>query len=111
MTMILLIDDEPAITESLAYAFERAGMDTCTASSLASADAALEVHRPDLVILDLMLPDGNGLDWLRQFRTQSTVPVIVLSSHDDAVDQIVGLEVGADDYVGKPFLRGLSSLE
>ena len=101
--MILLIDDEPAITESLAYAFERAGMDTCTASSLAAADAALEVHRPDLVILDLMLPDGNGLDWLRQFRTQSTVPVIVLSSHDDAVDQIVGLEVGADDYVGKPF--------
>jgi len=101
--MILLVDDEPAITESLAFAFERAGMDTCTAASLMAADQALQSYSPDLVVLDLMLPDGHGLDWLRHLRTHSKVPVIVLSSHDDPVDQIVGLEVGADDYVGKPF--------
>ncbi len=104
MTTVLLVDDEPAITESLAYALGRAGYQTRTAASLAAADAALAADGGlALIILDLMLPDGNGLDWLRSLRTRSDVPVIILSSHDDSVDHIVGLEVGADDYVGKPF--------
>lgn len=103
MPIILLVDDEPAITESLAYAFERGGFVARAAASLSEAEAALEGEQIALVVLDLMLPDGNGLDWLRGLRTRSDVPVIILSSHDDPVDHIVGLEVGADDYVSKPF--------
>lgn len=103
MSLILLVDDEPAITESLAFALDRAGFSTETASTLEGATTALADRPFDLIILDLMLPDGNGLDWLRAFRGQSSLPVIILSSHDESVDQIVGLEVGADDYVGKPF--------
>jgi two-component system catabolic regulation response regulator CreB len=102
MSYILLIDDEPAITESLAYALERGGFSAQSAGSLAEADAAL-LQEPALIVLDLMLPDGNGLDWLRVLRQRSNVPVIILSSHDDPVDHIVGLEVGADDYIDKPF--------
>jgi len=100
---ILLIDDEPAITESLAYAFERAGFGTQAAATLAAANAHLAEDVFDLVILDLMLPDGNGLDWLRALRRHSRLPVIILSSHDDAVEHVVGLELGADDYINKPF--------
>jgi len=103
VSRILLVDDEPAITESLAFAFGRAGFETEAASTLARATAALSNGTFDFIILDLMLPDGNGLDWLREFRGQSNLPVIILSSHDESVDQIVGLEVGADDYVSKPF--------
>ncbi len=100
---ILLVDDEPAITESLAYALGRAGFETRTARTLAEADAALTQAPPALVILDLMLPDGNGLDWLRARADGDRIPVIILSSHDDPVEHIVGLELGADDYVDKPF--------
>lgn len=103
MPTVLLVDDEPAITESLAYALARAGFDSHDARTLAEADAALEAQAVDLVVLDLMLPDGNGLDWLRTLRQRTALPVIILSSHDDPVDHIVGLEVGADDYVDKPF--------
>ena len=103
MPRILLIDDEPAITESLAYALSRAGFETLAARTIAEADAALGEVAVDLVILDLVLPDGNGLEWLKGLRTRSKLPVIILSSHDEAVDHIVGLEVGADDYVDKPF--------
>lgn len=100
---ILLVDDEPAITDSLAYALEREGFVARPTHSLAEADVALERGGVDLVILDLMLPDGNGLDWLRALRQRDATPVIILSSHDEAVDHIVGLELGADDYVDKPF--------
>lgn len=100
---VLLIDDEPAITDSLAYALDRAGYGAAAARSLAEADALRREQAFDLVILDLKLPDGNGLDWLRTLRQTSDQPVIILSSHDDAVEHIVGLEVGADDYIDKPF--------
>ena len=103
MTRILLVDDEPAITESLAYAFERVGIQSLSASCLSDATRLLESEAVDLIVLDLVLPDGNGLDWLRTVRAHSQIPVIILSSHDETVDQVVGLEVGADDYVGKPF--------
>jgi DNA-binding response OmpR family regulator len=103
MASVLLVDDEPAITESLAYALGRAGFDTSTAGTLSEADARMEDDVHDLVVLDLMLPDGNGLDWLRALRQHSRVPVIILSSHDDAVEHVVALEMGADDYIDKPF--------
>ena len=103
MTRILLVDDEPAITESIAYALERVGFETLAASDLATADAQLAGNQIDLIVLDIVLPDGNGLDWLRSFRGRSRIPVIILSSHDETVDHVVGLELGADDYIGKPF--------
>ena len=103
MPRILLVDDERAITESLAYALGRAGFESDAAPSLSRAQAQLAAKPPDLVVLDLMLPDGNGLDWLRELRQQSQVPVIILSSHDDPVEHVVALEMGADDYVDKPF--------
>ncbi len=103
MASVLLVDDEPAITESLAYALGRAGFETAAASTLSEADARMEDGTHDLVVLDLMLPDGNGLDWLRALRLCSRVPVIILSSHDDAVEHVVALEMGADDYIDKPF--------
>ncbi|MEE2755120.1 MAG: response regulator transcription factor [Myxococcota bacterium] len=103
MTCILLVDDEPAITESLAYAFERVGIKSLSASCLSDATRLFESELIDLIVLDLVLPDGNGLDWLKKIRAYSQIPVIILSSHDETVDQVVGLEVGADDYVGKPF--------
>lgn len=103
MSRVLLIDDEPAITESLAYALGRAGFETATAPSLNTAQQHLDAGGFSLVVLDLMLPDGNGLDWLRQLRQRSDLPVIILSSHDDPVEHVVGLELGADDYIDKPF--------
>lgn len=103
MPSVLLIDDEPAITDSLAYALERAGYATAAARTLAEAEALRQAGAFDLAILDLMLPDGNGLDWLRALRQDDALPVIILSSHDDAVEHIVGLELGADDYIDKPF--------
>lgn len=103
MHTILLVDDEPAITESLAFALRRSGLRAVSAASLAQANAQLSEAQPALIILDLMLPDGDGLDWLRSLRTRSALPVIILSSHDDEIDHIVALELGADDYVDKPF--------
>ena len=103
MKTVLLIDDEPAITESLDFALSRAGFETMTAHTLGEADVIVGSHVIDLVVLDISLPDGNGLDWLRQLRTRSQTPVIILSSHDETIDHVVGLELGADDYVDKPF--------
>jgi len=103
--LILLIDDEPAITDSLAFALGSGGFRSVSAGTLGEADALVQAHATELsfVILDLTLPDGHGFDWLRAFRTRSTCPVVILSSHDDEIEHIVGLEIGADDYIDKPF--------
>ncbi len=101
MSAILVVDDEPAIRESLAFALKRDGFAIAEAASLREAQQRLE--GADLVILDLVLPDGNGLDFLRALRAKSDVPVIVLTSRDEETDRVVGLEMGADDYVLKPF--------
>ena len=101
MPLILIVDDEPAIRESLAFALKRDGFAIAEASSLKGAAASLA--GAELVLLDLVLPDGNGLDFLRSLRAKSDVPVIVLTSRDEETDRVVGLEMGADDYVLKPF--------
>jgi DNA-binding response OmpR family regulator len=101
MARILLVDDEPAIRESLAFALRRDGFDVSEAASLREARPL--TGDADLVLLDLVLPDGNGLDFLRSLRGRSDVPVIVLTSRDEETDRVVGLEIGADDYVLKPF--------
>jgi DNA-binding response OmpR family regulator len=99
MTRVLIVDDEPAIRESLAFALKRDGFEVAEAASLKEARSG----EADLVVLDLVLPDGNGLDFLRALRAKSDVPVIVLTSRDEETDRVVGLEMGADDYVLKPF--------
>ena len=100
---ILLVEDEPAITEPLAESLEREGFDLRIAGTVAEAlDAAARVE-PDLILLDLMLPDGSGFDVCRQVRGTSQVPIIMLTARGDEADRIVGLELGADDYVVKPF--------
>ena len=101
---ILLVDDELAITESLSYSLKTAGFEPISVGDLSSASHAL-LNYSDLalVILDLSLPDGHGFDWLKQLRLNSSIPVIILSSHDDEIEHIVGLEIGADDFIDKPF--------
>src|ERR1700736_2765202 len=101
MAAILLVDDEPAIRESLAFALRRDGFEVEEASTRREARSLAE--GADLVILDFVLPDGSGLPFLRSLRERSDVPVIVLTSRDEETDRVVGLEMGADDYVLKPF--------
>ena len=100
--MILLVEDETSITEPLAEALRREGFETEVAGTVAEA---LELARrdPDLVLLDLMLPDGSGFDVCRELRKHSQVPIIMLTARGEEADRVVGLELGADDYVVKPF--------
>ncbi|MEP7049277.1 MAG: response regulator transcription factor [Pseudomonadota bacterium] len=98
---ILVVEDEPAIAESVAYALGRDGFSVTVA---ATASAAITLAEgADLVVLDLMLPDGSGFDLIAAWRRNKRTPVIVLSSRDGEADRVVALEAGADDYVTKPF--------
>jgi len=103
VTRILIVEDEPALAEPLAYLLSREGYETETASDGTSALASFERDSPDLVLLDLMLPGISGVDVCREIRTRSQVPIIMLTAKDSEVDIVVGLELGADDYVTKPY--------
>ena len=100
---VLIVEDERAIADSLAYALKREGFEARVATDGESGLRLAEEHKPDLVILDLMLPGIGGLDVCRVLRRKSTVPIIMLTAKAEEVDRVVGLEVGADDYVTKPF--------
>ena len=100
---IVAVDDEESILKVLRHTLERAGFEVHTCKDVASAPPLVNEVHPDLLILDLMLPDGSGLDLTRDIRRTSDVPIIILSARDDEVDRILGLELGADDYVTKPF--------
>ena len=100
---VLLVDDEEAITTPLAEALRREGFDTVVAATAAAALEQAGAVEPDLVLLDLMLPDGSGFDVCRELRRTSQVPIIMVTARGDEADRIVGLELGADDYVTKPF--------
>jgi two-component system response regulator RegX3 len=100
---ILMVEDETSITEPLAEALDREGFDTRVAGTVADALRAAEDEMPDLVLLDVMLPDGSGYDVARALRERSKVPIIMLTARGEETDRIVGLELGADDYVVKPF--------
>jgi DNA-binding response OmpR family regulator len=102
-TRILYVEDEPAILEPMAKALERAGFETLTATTVKEALAIDERSEPDLLLIDLMLPDGDGRDICREVRRRRDVPVIMLTARGTETDRIVGLEIGADDYVVKPF--------
>src|SRR5918999_376940 len=100
---ILMVEDESSITEPLAEALDREGFDTRVAGTVAAALEAASEQMPDLVLLDVMLPDGSGYDVARTLRESSKVPIIMLTARGEETDRIVGLELGADDYVVKPF--------
>mgnify|MGYP006093892469 CR=1 FL=1 len=103
---ILIIEDEPDIRETLVYNFSREGYDILSASSLLEARSQIKSNTFSLILLDLMLPDGSGLDLCREIKSdkyKSSIPIIILTAKDDEVDKVVGFELGADDYVTKPF--------
>jgi two-component system, OmpR family, response regulator RegX3 len=100
---ILMVEDETSITEPLAEALDREGFDTRVAGTVADALEQAASELPDLVLLDVMLPDGSGYDVARTLRERSKVPIIMLTARGEETDRIVGLELGADDYIVKPF--------
>ncbi len=100
---VLVVDDEPVVRDVVVRYLDHEGFVARQAANGAQAREMIQEHSPSLVILDLMLPDGNGLDLCRWIRTSSDVPVIVLTARGEEQDRITGLELGADDYVVKPF--------
>ena len=100
---MLVVDDEPMVREVVSRYLRRDGLDVHELDDGADAIRWLDSHRPDLVVLDVMLPGTDGLGVLRKLRAMSTVPVIMLTARTDELDRVLGLELGADDYVLKPF--------
>jgi two-component system, OmpR family, response regulator RegX3 len=100
---ILLVEDEAAIAESVAYSLQGEGFEVETAADGVDALSLFRSFAPDLIILDLMLPRLSGLDLCRIVRKESSVPIIMLTAKTEEIDRVVGLELGADDYVPKPF--------
>ncbi|MFE6965946.1 MULTISPECIES: winged helix-turn-helix domain-containing protein [unclassified Agromyces] len=103
MTRILLVEDEIALSDPLSFLLEREGYEIEVAADGPSAIAAFDRDGADLVLLDLMLPGLPGTEVCREIRTRSTVPIIMLTAKDSEIDIVVGLELGADDYVTKPY--------
>jgi DNA-binding response OmpR family regulator len=103
MKKILVVDDEKKIIEIIKAYLEREGYQVTSASDGKTALSLARVETPDLIILDLMLPEISGLEVCRAIRKQSDVPIIMLTARDEVTDKIIGLEMGADDYVTKPF--------
>ncbi|MGV9196840.1 response regulator [Arcanobacterium canis] len=103
MTKILVVDDEPTYRETLEFNLSRDGFEVATAASGPQAVVEFRSFQPDLIVLDLMLPQMSGEDVFRKIRNESDVPVIMLTAKDSEIDRVVGLELGADDYVTKPY--------
>src|SRR5918995_4386147 len=103
MTTILVVDDEPIVREVVVRYLRREGYRTLEAGDGDLAKTLVESERPDLVVLDLMLPGADGLSVCRWIRARGSLPIIMLTARGEEADRIVGLEVGADDYVTKPF--------
>jgi two-component system KDP operon response regulator KdpE len=100
---VLVVDDEPQITRGLKVVLRQAGYDVATADTKQGALDALSVRPPDAVVLDLVLPDGSGVDVCKEVRGWSRVPIVVLSAVGDEREKVRALDAGADDYVTKPF--------
>jgi two-component system, OmpR family, KDP operon response regulator KdpE len=101
--LVLVVDDEPQILRALQTNLRGAGYDVATATSAREAVSAAAMRPPDAVILDLVLPDGSGIDVARELRTWSAAPILVLSVVGDEAEKVAALDAGADDYVQKPF--------
>jgi two-component system, OmpR family, response regulator len=100
---ILVVDDDPHIRDVIGFALEKAGMTTEMARDGGEALSLFRRRPPDMIILDVGMPDTDGLEVCREIRRSSNVPILFLSARDDEIDRIVGLEIGGDDYVTKPF--------
>ncbi len=100
---VLVVDDDPALSEMLTIVLRGEGFDTAVVADGTKVMPAVRELRPDVVLLDLMLPGMNGIDVCRAIRTESGVPIVMLTAKTDTVDIVLGLESGADDYVVKPF--------
>jgi len=105
MTKILLVEDEASFSEALSYVLGKEGFEVVLADTGDGAIAAFDKGGADLVLLDLMLPGLSGTEVCRQLRSRSAVPIIMLTAKDTEVDKVVGLELGADDYVTKPYSK------
>lgn len=103
MPQVLVVDDDPHIRQLLVFALEKAGLSAREAEDGEAALASVEQQRPDLVVLDINMPKLDGLEVCRRLRAQGDLPILFLSSRDDEIDRILGIELGADDYVVKPF--------
>ena len=103
MTHILVVEDEVSFSDPLSYLLEKEGYDVAVAETGPDAITAFDTDGADLVLLDLMLPGLSGIDVCRAIRQRSNVPVIMLTAKDGEIDKVVGLEIGADDYVTKPY--------
>jgi DNA-binding response OmpR family regulator len=104
--LVLLVEDECSIAEPFAHALQRAGFRTTIAQTGAEAISLAAASGPDVILLDLALPDGDGRDVCRRLRRESSVPIIMVTASGTVTDRVVGLELGADDYVVKPFATG-----
>ena len=100
---VLVVDDEPAVTDLLAYNLRKAHYDVLVANDGLEALRLANKASPDLILLDLMIPEVDGLDVCRELRKTSGVPIIMITARGEEIDRVVGLELGADDYVTKPF--------
>ena len=103
MTSVLVVDDEPSFTEALSVGLRREGFEVRTAADGRAALAEISESEPDLILLDVMLPGMSGLDVCREIRKTTRVPLIMVTARAEEIDAVVGLEVGADDYVCKPY--------
>ena len=103
MAKILIADDDPHIRQLLAFALEKAGFEVAEAEDGEAALEKAESAAPDLLVLDINMPRMSGLDVCRQLRAKSELPILILSSRDEEIDRVLGIELGADDYVVKPF--------
>lgn len=102
-TKVLVVDDEPSIVELIRFNLEREGFKVTAAYSGGGLLDRIRAERPDLVILDIMLPGEDGLTICREIRKESNLPIIMLTAKDSETDKVLGLELGADDYITKPF--------
>jgi two-component system response regulator RegX3 len=103
MTRILIIEDEVSFSEALSFLLEKEGFETRVAETGKQGVQAFNEEQFDLILLDLMIPEMSGIDVCRTIRTTSNIPIIMLTAKDSEVDKVVGLELGADDYVTKPY--------
>ncbi|MBE1553959.1 response regulator transcription factor [Sporosarcina limicola] len=103
MNTILILEDDENLSRGIAFTFEKDGYHAVSASNIKEGKQLLERHSPQLIILDLGLPDGNGMDLCKEIRTYSKIPIIMLTACDLETDEVSGLLAGADDYITKPF--------
>ena len=103
MPHVLVVDDDPHIRQLLVFAIEKAGLTAQEAEDGEVALARVDQHRPDLVVLDINMPRLDGLEVCRRLRAKGDIPILFLSSRDDEIDRVLGIELGGDDYVVKPF--------